>query len=62
MDYDSLLNSIRKILIKYYRQKITKLKFSNEDFLVKSHKTKKYTQIIQKLMQGELVYESDSTF
>jgi len=62
MDYDSLLNSIRKILIKYYKQKITKLKFSNEDFLVKSHKTKKYRQIIQKLMQGELVYESDSTF
>jgi len=62
LNYDSLINSIRKLLIKYYRNKISKLKFSNEDFLVKSHKTKKYTQIIKKLMQGELIYESDSTF
>ena len=61
LDYDSLINSIRKLLIKFYRNKISQLKFSNEDFLIKSHKTKKYTQIIKKLMQGELIYESDST-
>jgi len=62
MDYDKLINNIRTILLKYYEKKIKELKFSNEDFLLKSHKTKKYMQIIQKLKKGELIYESDSTF
>ena len=61
MDYDTLINSIRNILLKYYNNKIKNLKFIDEDFLIKTHKTKKYMQIIKRLKQGELVYESDST-
>jgi len=61
MDYDTLINSIRNILLKYYNNKIKNLKFIDEDFLIKTHKIKKYMQIINRLKQGELVYESDST-
>ena len=62
LDYDGLINSIRNLLIKYYQTKIEKLKYSNEDLLTKSHKIKKYRQIMYKLKKGELIYESNSTF
>ena len=62
LEYYALIQAIRNKLIIYYQNKIKQLKFSNEDFAVKSHKTKKYLQLINKLKKGELVYESNSTF
>ena len=62
LEYDDLIKSIRNILIIYYEKKINNLKFSNENLMNKSHKIKKFRQIILKLKKGELIYESDSTF
>jgi len=62
MDYTDLINTIINILIKLYEYKIKQLQFSNESLLEKSHKIKKYRQIMAKLKKGELVYESNSTF
>ncbi len=62
MDYDTLITSIRTILIKYYTQKINNLRFENLPMEEKSHKIRKYREFIMKLQKGELVYESDSTF
>ena len=62
LGYNDLIQAVRNKLIIYYQNKIKQLKFSNEDFNLKSFKIKKYLQIIQKLKKGELIYESDSTF
>ena len=62
LTYDALINSIRNILIKYYKNKIMSLRTSNESFEIIKHKTRKYQYLIQRLKKGELIYESDSTF
>ena len=62
LTYEALINSIRNLLIKYYKNKIMSLRTSNESFEIIKHKTRKYQFIIQRLKKGELIYESDSTF
>ena len=62
LTYDALINSIRTLLIKYYKNKIMSLRTSNESFEIIKHKTRKYQYLIQRLKKGELIYESDSTF
>ncbi len=60
-DYDSLLSSIRKILILHYEKQLNNLKFSSIPIHQKAHFGRLYRDYIKRLKKGELFYESNST-
>ena len=62
MDYETLILHLKKFLLRYYKEKIEKIKLSNEEIKIKTYKIRKLRLIIDKLKKGELIYESDSTF